>query len=256
MNRLQAQWQRLFLAAGADGLDAAHWCDAQGQVRALVLELARPADWSLMARVWRGVQADLQWPAPAIAVSGVDGYQLWFALRSPVSVDQAQACLKALCARYLPEVAPQRLRQWPELDATAPGGVRHAGVVPALHQPEGVWSAFVAPDLAPVFVDTPWLDIPPGADGQADLLAQINPIAPDDWARALAGLLPAPAPAQMATPPGPPTTAVHLGGTHTDPERFLLDVMNNEAVDLALRIEAAKALLSARSQGDDRPSRS
>ncbi len=254
MNRLQAQWQRLFLAAGADGLDAAHRCDAQGQVRALVLELAHPADWSLMARVWRGVQADLQWPAPAIAVSGVDGYQLWFALRSPVSVDQALACLKALCARYLPEVAPQRLRLWPAPDATAPGGVRHAGVVPAVHQPADVWSAFVAPDLAPVFVDTPWLDIPPGVDGQADLLAQIDPIAPDDWARAMASLLPASAPAPVATPPGQLPTAVHVGGTHTDPEHFLLAVMNNEAVDMALRIEAAKALLSARSQGE-RPSR-
>jgi hypothetical protein len=36
---------------------------------------------------------------------------------------------------------------------------------------------------------------------------------------------------------------VTLAGTWQDPTRFLLDVMNNDAVALALRIDAAKALL-------------
>jgi hypothetical protein len=33
-------------------------------------------------------------------------------------------------------------------------------------------------------------------------------------------------------------------GTHHDPGRFLLEVMNNPTVSMALRVEAAKALLS------------
>lgn len=44
-------------------------------------------------------------------------------------------------------------------------------------------------------------------------------------------------PATPAEPQHSPT------GPHTDPRRFLLDVMNNEALEMHLRIEAAKALL-------------
>jgi hypothetical protein len=36
----------------------------------MVLELARPAEWPPLARVWQAVQAELGLPAPAIAVSG------------------------------------------------------------------------------------------------------------------------------------------------------------------------------------------
>ena len=36
------------------------------------------------------------------------------------------------------------------------------------------WSAFVAPDLAHIFNDTPWLDLPPNLEGQAELLARLK----------------------------------------------------------------------------------
>ena len=55
---------------------------------------------------------------------------------------------------------------------------------------EGQWSAFVAPDLAPVFVEATWLDIPPGAEGQADLLKSLKSITPQAWESALAILAP------------------------------------------------------------------
>ena len=88
MNRLMSEWNRLYLLPGealaAEGIDLdaaqAGLVDPRGRVRALVLELARPAAWEPLATVWRGVQADLELPAPAIAVSGVDGYQLWSAV--------------------------------------------------------------------------------------------------------------------------------------------------------------------------------
>jgi hypothetical protein len=247
MNRLQAQWQRLFLPAAAAAQDPSQLVDAQGQVRALVLELARPADWALLSQVWRGAQADLQLPAPAIAVSGVDGYQLWLSLVAPVSVAQAHGFLAALCARYLPEVAPARMRLWPVADASAAGGVQHARPVPTLQLPTEVWSAFVAPDLAPVFVDTPWLDFPPSQDGQADVLARIDSITPEGWRQALACLQPATPvqPLRQVSGHGPDSahSAARSASPHTDPRHFLLAVMNDEAVDLALRIEAAKALL-------------
>jgi len=37
-----------------------------GRVRAMVLELARPADWSVLSAVWQGVQADLAVSTPTL----------------------------------------------------------------------------------------------------------------------------------------------------------------------------------------------
>jgi hypothetical protein len=39
--------------------------------------------------------------------------------------------------------------------------------VPVLREASQAWSAFVAPDLAAIFEDTPWLDLPPGAEPPA-----------------------------------------------------------------------------------------
>ena len=212
MNRLQSELQRLYAADGGD-------------VRALVLELARPADWDALGQVWRGVQADLQLPAPGIAVSGTDGLQLWFSLQQPVSAARAGDFLARLRARYLPGIAPTRVRA-----ATQPP------TVPAQDAATGNWSAFVAPDLAPVFADTPWLDIQPGAEGQADLLARLESVKPAAFDAAMLQLQPA------ATPAADPS-AVDGAPQDVDPRRFLQRVLNDETVALALRIEAAKALL-------------
>ena len=214
MNRLQSEWQRLY-RLDDDGAD--------DQVRSMVLALGRPADWTALSKVWQGVQADLALPAPAIAVSGVDGYQIWFSLAEPWPAAQAMAFLEALRVRYLPGIARERIDL-----------LRDAPTVPTLQAPTGNWSAFVAPDLAPVFADTPWLDIPPSPDGQADLLCRLESIKRADFQSALERLKPV-----RAEAPG-----AHAGLMNTpSPTSFLLDVMNNERVELSLRIEAAKALL-------------
>lgn len=220
MNRLQSEQQRLYLMASP----------VPGQTRVMVLELARPADWEALSQVWRGVQLDLQLPAPGIAVSGTDGLQLWFSLQAPVSVSQAEAFLAMLRSRYLASIAPARLRCMPSSSAAW-----QAPPVPAQQADTENWSAFVAPDLAPVFADTPWLDIPPSADGQADLLARLQPIKPAVFDAAM-----------QATTPDNIANAVPAsdqapGGL--DPRDFLQRVLNDEAAPLALRVEAAKALL-------------
>lgn len=244
MTRLSIEISRLYLPpahASADTVDST-WrlSDAQGLTRALVIELARPADWAQLGQVWRGVQTELAWPAPAIAVNGVDAFGLWFSLAQPVGVATAHAVLEALRQRYLSQVPLDRLRLMPD-------GLQEAATaaIPSLQGQADQWSAFVAPDLAPVFADTPWLDIPPSLEGQADLLSKLISIQPVEWLRALETLgLSAkhgPALPTSATPATPSATPSAL---HTDPRRFLTEVMNNEAVPLALRIEAAKALLT------------
>jgi hypothetical protein len=256
MTRLQTEYQRLYLplAARADSADAPGLIGAGGRVRALVLALSRPADWDALSPVWRGVQSDLELPAPAIAVNGVDAFELWFSLAEPVPVAEAAAFLQGLRQRYLADVKPARLRLWP--DAAAPAESPGPSRIPALQPATGRWSAFVAPDLPAVFGDDPSLDFQPVDDAQAEQLHRLASIPPDAWQAALAQLQPvapgaavaAAAPAAVSTPASSAVTAHSaLQGPYQDPRRFLLDVMNDPTVALVLRIDAAKALLPAAS---------
>ncbi len=213
MTRLQSEIQRLYGSPPSNG---------DSPVRALVLELARPADWPRLAQVWQGVQADLGWPAPVIAVNGVDGYQLWFSLAQPLPPAEAQHLLGHLCQRYLPDVAPERLRL---ISGTPPTIPRQVAA--------DAWSAFVSSDLAAVFADTPWLDLPPGEDAQAELLGRLSSIAAQDLRAALQ--------ATDATPMV--TTAPAPRASDDEARQFLLSVMRDPAAELALRVDAAKALL-------------
>lgn len=242
MTRLQSELQRLFPRPDAAAPDAV------GPVHVLVLGLARPADWELLSRVWQGVQADLGLPAPAIAVSGIDGYQLWFSLAQPVDRPQALAFLHGLRQRYWAEVPARRISQWPAAEPAEQALPPDEFAWPGRERRPDQWSAFVSPDLAPVFAETPWLDIAPVDDGQAQLLRELSAITPAAWAAALAELVPAqaapaPAAAHVATAGTASATAAAPG--QRDPRQFLLEVMNDPAVDLALRIEAAKALVLA-----------
>ncbi|WP_310461275.1 hypothetical protein [Sphaerotilus sp.] len=218
--RLQAERDRLYRT------------EDDGRVRALVLSLARPADWAVLGWMWQGVQTDLGWPAPGIAVSGTDACQLWFSLADPVPAAEAHALLEYLRTRFLAEVPPHRVELLPSAD-----GVQQAPVMPALQtdSPEGeVWSAYIAPDLAPVFAETPWLDIRPGSEGQAELLSRLSSIRAAEYRAALP--VKAPTPDAAASAEG-----------FTDPRQFLLHVMNDGQVEMGLRIEAAKVLLQSTS---------
>lgn len=283
MNRLDTELHRLYLPhpqptapqqaePAADGLPAL--IGADGQVRALVVELAGAAGWEAVAALWQGLQNELELPAPAIAISGA-GYQVWLSLAEPVSVAQARAFLESLCRRFLAGIAPRHVRLQPSLEADAPdatgapysaGVARHARLVPALQAKSGHWSAFISPHLAAMFTDEPWLDMPPSPDAQADLLLRLKSLSPADLQRAQqqlasADVAPASAPSPLpAALPDQAATArsgsdveasaategqdrLATSASEADPRRFLLAVMNDPAAELGLRIEAAKALL-------------
>ena len=212
MNRLQTEWKRLYAIDGAEG------------VRALVLELARPADWQPLALLWHGVQTDLALPAPAIAVNGVDGLQLWFSLATPVPENTALGFLDALRVRYLGDVKPARVTLQPAVEA-----------VPALKEESGQWSAFISRDLAAVFADEPWLDMAPSPEAQADVLSRLKSIKPAEFQNALALL----APDETA----PMSASGDTGSAQTGPKQFLLQVMNDPSQEMHLRVKAAQALL-------------
>lgn len=244
MDRLHTQYQRLYLPPNPGA--AGSLIDGDGCVRALVFALCGPADWDALAPVWRGVQADLALPAPAIAVNGVDAFELWFSLAEPVPLAEASAFLQGLRQRYLPEVKPARLPLWPGADAATTPPQPHTARIPALNPDTGQWSAFVAPDLPAVFGDDPSLDFQPGDDAQAELLSRLASVTPEEWQSALAQLQPAaPVAPAMAQPLAARPTHGALNGPYQDPRRFLMDVMNDPTVALPLRIEAAKALIAS-----------
>lgn len=260
MNRLQLELDRLYLPRLQDRVDgdlpSAALIDASGKVRALVLELTRPANWEALSSVWHGVQGELELPAPAIAVSGIDGLQLWFSLAEPIAVAQAQGFLEGVRQRFLPDIESSRVRLMPAADASALRQNLHAARVPAQQASSGNWSAFLAPDLVLVFAESPWLDIPPNEEGQASLLRNIKVMAMPAFAAACAKLWPTTDPRVSACEP-----ANNIGvsiaderqksaSAGTDPAQFLLQVMNDDTVALALRIEAAKALLEHASRSD------
>lgn len=261
MYSLSTELSRLF---GTDPLQPAWQVQPDGTVRALVLGLSGPAGWAALAQVWRAAQADLEWPAAAIAVNGRDGYLLCWPLAQPLLVAQAHACVRALAAAYLPQVKADRLRLWPD----RPDAAASVWPLPPQAMPSGeVWSAFVAPDLAPVFDDTPWLDVQPSPEGQAELLVRIKPVLPMDLQRAWAEHL---SRALKMAPAGQASTSVSASASagsrpegagavsaaapasdepgrwaFHDPRDFLRAVMNDGQVDMTHRIEAAKALLQA-----------
>jgi hypothetical protein len=237
MNRLDTELRRLF---STDPDTGAAW-----RVRRLVLGVSGPAEWAPLSSVWRAVQADLELPAPAIAVNGVDAFELWFSLAEPLPADTAASFLNGLCERYLSALAPARRRCWP---ATDPGLQVEPVPIPQRLAETDRWSAFVAPDLAAVFGDDPSLDMPPGDDGQADLLSRLQSIGRAEFQIALARLAPEPSPFLPAAPP-PLPAVVHRAPAsairrHDDPRAFLLEVMNDPSVTMELRVKAAKALLS------------
>lgn len=252
MSRLHAERLRLFgTSTDAVAPDAATRC--------LIFHAPRPGAWPLLRTVWQGVQAELEWPAPAIAVDGVDAIELWFSFQQPLSEDQARAVGQALCTRFLAAGAP------PKVQVRLLAGAADAAGLPPLERLPGQWSAFVAPDLAAVFADDPWLDMPPGDDAQAELLAPLRSLNSEALARLRLNGPPPPTEVAARTLVAASgsrelfTTASPGGASHPVPavpgaftwphpgprsaQAFLQQVMNDASVPLQWRVEAAKALL-------------
>ena len=244
-SRLSEEFQRLYQLPGAAlPVDRTFLklVGADGLVRTMVLGLSGPADWPALSAVWRGVQSDLALPAPAIAVNGVDAYELWFSLAEPVPLALAAGFLDGLRQRYLGDVKPARVQMRPSLGID--GANQSTLRIPAPQGNTGNWAAFVAPDLAAVFGDEPLLDLPPGEDAQAELLSRLANIRSAEFEAALARLQ-ATAPdrtTEKAAPaidaPAQPARAYEASA-----RQFLFEVMNDATVPIASRIEAAKGLL-------------
>jgi hypothetical protein len=242
--------------------------DAQGRVRTMVIDFARAADWDQVATLYQVVQDDLELPAPAIAISAQAGYQLWFSLAGSVPLAQAQEFLHGLYLAYLPDFPLRQLSCYPPPLEAKSGATRRLDLVPAMHRASGKWSAFIDPTMGAMFIEAPGLEMAPNMDRQADILSRLASIKADDFQQALSLLQ-----SRLET------TALHAEVLHTekaekearealrppqaalqhallslnqhfsDPQSFLLAVMNDASASADQRIKAARALLPFFSAG-------
>lgn len=254
MNKLIEQLQRLYFltepqwqcvapasGAGTDGHTLAQCLagacradldllSAQGLCRTLVVAVERGSDWPQVAALYQGVQEDFDLPLPALAVAVEAGYQVWFSLAEPVPLSMARAFLDGLRRKYLGAIPASRLRLYP---AAADARV---ALAPALQPASGRWSAFIDPTMGGMFVEATWLDMAPNPERQADMLVALRSIPAREFARVCGEL-------QAAGSAAAVPASVLTSGPCAGPKAFLLAVMNDPALRIEQRIEAAKALL-------------
>lgn len=212
----------------------------QTLVAAWVMELPQRLGWAKAIALWQTIQQEWDFPAPAIAVNGLDAYQLWLSLERPTAWASIQGWQHKLLQGHCTAQERASVRSWP---------LPHPAAAIPQPAPNGCWSAFIAPDLLGLFADEAGLDIPPSADAQADLLCRLRPIPWTDWQRAQATVVQTDNPqstSTMASVPSSSSSAAVNANTcphHEEARAFLRQVMHNPEVGWEWRIEAAKVLL-------------
>jgi hypothetical protein len=214
MEKLMAELRRLYLPAdvvhddalarrlrGETGIPLG-LAAADGRVRALSMSFGRirkaeeGEHWRRLCAVANSLQADLDLPAPGVAIDGETGYHLWLSLATPVPPALAQEFLALLRRACLPDTDPV---------VEAP-----AGLPPYLHERSGKWAAFIHPGMGASFADDPGLEMMPPLLGQAAFLEGLESIDDAQFGVALARLRQAhggvPATLPAAVQPGPPAS--------------------------------------------------
>jgi hypothetical protein len=156
-----------------------------GRIRTLLIPFRKMADgdeaghWSLLCTVANALQTQLGLPAPAVSISGADGYGLWLSLEAAVSPTLARQFQQLLRTAYCPDI----------------GLADDAALVdlpPFFNPASGMWAAFIHPGLGASFADESGLDMAPPFAGQAALLEGLQSIGPAQLQHALNVLQPAP----------------------------------------------------------------
>jgi len=151
-----------------------------GLTRAMVIPFNKTPDgeeaqhWSRLCEVANALQARLGLPAPAVSISGANGYGLWLSLETPVPVAQAQQFLELLRIAYFPDM---------DLRPDAAGAA--VELPPCLHQSTGKWAAFIHPGMGASFADESGLEMAPPFAGQVAFLKGLQSIGEAQFLHAL-----------------------------------------------------------------------
>ena len=189
MEKLIAELTRLYLFEGQPGNDgpvtpamldqqlrgaaalALPLVSTAGTVRTIVLHFdgARAGkgeqQWEALCGVANAMQHQLDLPAPAVSITGDDGYALWLSLLTPVPAAQARRFAALLRAAHAPD-AP--MAAGAPVDADAP-----ELLPPCVHPASGKWAAFIHPGMGSSFADEPRLEMAPPLAAQALSLIHI-----------------------------------------------------------------------------------
>jgi hypothetical protein len=197
MHKLIQELLRLYLMPGTATDQLAQPVDLaalDGSVRAIVIPFRKmrtgdeAAHWTLLCDVANALQTELDFPAPAVSVSGSDGYGLWLSLATPVPAAVAQEFLALLRTAYYSDV---KVMAEPAPTVMA--------LPPSLNAETGKWAAFIHPGMGASFADESGLEMAPPLAGQAAFLEGLQSIDAAQFADALAllrqkhGVVPVPA---------------------------------------------------------------
>ena len=142
--------------------------------------------WEALCAVANDLQNRLQLPAPAVSISGLDGYALWLSLETPAPAAQARRFAALLGAIHTdcPEALP-----------------------PCLNPASGKWAAFIHPGMGSSFAEEPGLEMAPPAAAQAAFLESLASMSAAQFAQALDMLAQGQDQPAPATAPASTTTA-------------------------------------------------
>lgn len=192
MQKLISELTRLYLPAGAvspQALEqrmlghttlAINLTGDNGLTRAIVIAFDKIGDgedaqhWTCLCAVAKALQTELGFPAPAVSVSGANGYGLWLSLEKPVAAARAQQFLELLHKAYFPDI---ELRHD---TVSAP-----VELPPCLHPASGKWAAFIHPGMGASFADESGLEMAPPFAGQAAFLEGLHSIGEAQFQHAL-----------------------------------------------------------------------
>ena len=178
-----------------------------GLTRAIVLHFDGAQDgkgerqWEALCAIANALQNQLDLPAPAVSISGLNGYALWLSLATPVPATQARRFAALLRAAHAPDGSHG-------LSAPIhPDGLE--ALPPCLNPSSQKWAAFIHPGMGSSFADEPGLEMAPPAAAQAAFLESLTCMTSAQFAQALntleqgqGGSLPAIAGSTVSTPPG------------------------------------------------------
>lgn len=122
--------------------------------------------WQALCAIANAMQNQLDLPAPAVSIDGVNGFALWLSLASPVPVAQARRFVALLRQVHAPDAAMKS-------DAAA-DPEENAVLPPHLHPVSGKWAAFIHPGMGASFADEPGLDMAPPVAAQTAFLASLK----------------------------------------------------------------------------------
>lgn len=190
MQKLISELTRLYLPAGAVSPEALaqhvqgqktlviNLTTDEGMTRAMAITFQKIGEgeeaqhWRRLCEVANVLQDQFSFPAPAVSISGSDGYALWLSLETPVPAAQAQEFLELLRKAYFPDINLHPVSAPVELP-------------PCMHQSTGKWAAFIHPGMGAAFADESGLEMAPPFSGQTAFLEGLRGISKTKFFQAL-----------------------------------------------------------------------